>query len=394
MAYQNGSLRKMKRKREDVWYFRYRAGGKEVAVKVGAFGTKTAAQKEMDRLCLRQRANTPVKNSDTNPVTFGRVVGLWLKKELSMQAVTSQKGIRSYLRCHILPKWRRIPLNEIKPRTLRDWLYSLRDDEELGGETVKKVKNTMGAIFAFGMFEELAFSNPARGWRLKGMKSDYEPVIVSPSDTMRIIDSLVDPLHKVLVLLVACTGLRASEAVGLRWGDIRDGVIHVLRRWSAANLDEPKTGRSKAPVACHSTLLHFLSEWRRISPHASDNDWIFPSLKMHGRIPMSAGIFVTDYLRPAALKIGIAIPDDQRFGLHSFRSSLATWMVSVAKTDLKTAQGSLRHANPQVLLDRYARAVTDEMVAAQGRFLEACGMGVERKLLPQPATDRMQNVGA
>jgi len=71
-------------------------------------------------------------------------------------------------------------------------------------------------------------------------------------------------------------------------------------------LGEPKTERSKAPPACHSTLFDFLSEWRKISPHAPDHDWIFPSLKMHGRIPMSAGIFVTDYLRPAALKIGIA----------------------------------------------------------------------------------------
>jgi integrase len=152
-------------------------------------------------------------------------------------------------------------------------------------------------------------------------------------------------------------------------------------------LDEPKTERSKAPVACHSTLLHFLSEWRKISPHASDSDWIFPSLKMHGRIPMSAGIFVTDYLRPAALKVGVVIADGQRFGLHSFRSSLATWMVSVAKTDLKTAQGSLRWKNPQIMLDRYARVVTEEMVAAQGRFLESCGIAVERNLLPPPATD-------
>jgi hypothetical protein len=53
---------------------------------------------------------------------------------------------------------------------------------------------------------------------------------------------------------------------------------------------------------------------------------------------------------------------------------------------------SLADGNPQVLLDRYGRSVTDEMVAAQGRFLEECGMGVERKLLPQPATDRIQNV--
>ena len=102
---------------------------------------------------------------------------------------------------------------------------------------------------------------------------------------------------------------------------------------------------------------------------------------------MSAGIFVTDYLRPAALKADVAIPDSQRFGVHSFRSSLATWMVSVAKTDLKTAQGSLRWKNPQIMLDKYARVVTDEMVAAQGRFLESCGMGVERHLLPSPASD-------
>jgi len=103
---------------------------------------------------------------------------------------------------------------------------------------------------------------------------------------------------------------------------------------------------------------------------------------------------VTDYLRPAAIKAGVAIPNRQRFGLHSFRSSLATWMVSVAKTDLKTAQGSLRHANPQILLDRYARSVTDEMVAAQGRFLEEMWNGVERKILPQSATDRIERVGA
>jgi integrase len=131
-----------------------------------------------------------------------------------------------------------------------------------------------------------------------------------------------------------------------------------------------------------------------MSPYASDSDWIFPSVKMRGTIPMSAGIFVTDHLRPAAIKAGVVIPDGQRFGLHSFRSSLATWMVSVAKTDLKTAQGSLRHANPQILLDRYARSVTDEMVAAQGRFLAECGMAVERQLLPQSATDRIQSVGA
>jgi hypothetical protein len=107
----------------------------------------------MDRLCLRDRANTPAKNSESNPVTFGRVVGLWLKKELSMQAVTSQKGIRSYLRCHILPEWRRVAAAEIKPKDLRNWLYALPGDEELNGATVRKIKAVICAIFSFALFE-------------------------------------------------------------------------------------------------------------------------------------------------------------------------------------------------------------------------------------------------
>ena len=68
---------------------------------------------------------------------------------------------------------------------------------------------------------------------------------------MRIVNALESPLHKTLVLLVACTGLRASEAVALKWGDIEGNLIYVRRRWSGATLDEPKTKRSEAPVACH-----------------------------------------------------------------------------------------------------------------------------------------------
>jgi len=42
----------------------------------------------------------------------------------------------------------------------------------------------------------------------------------------------------------------------------------------------------------------------------------------------------------------------------------------------------------------YARSVTNEMVAAHGRFLEEMWDGVERKIPPQSATDRIESVGA
>jgi hypothetical protein len=73
---------------------------------------------------------------------------------------------------------------------------------------------------------------------------------------------------------------------------------------------------------------------------------------------MCAGIFVTDHLRPAALATGIEIAEGQRFGLHSLRSSMATWMVSIDKTDVKTAQGNMRHAGHEIMLRSTLRCQT------------------------------------
>src|SRR6266699_692549 len=89
--------------------------------------------------------------------------------------------------------------------------------------------------------------------------------------------------------------------------------------------------------------------------------------------------------RPAALAAGIKIADGQRFGLHSLRSSMATWMVSIDKTDVKTAQGNMRHAGPEIMLRNYAQVVRGEMHDVQVRWFESCGLGVGQNLLAENA---------
>ena len=56
-------------------------------------------------------------------------------------------------------------------------------------------------------------------------------------------------------------------------------------------------------------------------------------------------------------------------------------MVSIDKTDVKTAQGNMRHANPEIMLSKYAQAVTDEMHDVQVRWFASCGLGVGQNLL-------------
>ncbi|HKV82717.1 MAG TPA: tyrosine-type recombinase/integrase [Candidatus Sulfotelmatobacter sp.] len=410
MAYQNGSLKKVWRVKQGkkcrMWLLRFRVRKDGRRVENGTilgslieYPTKEDAWKEVDRLGIRafinKDAGTEVIMTRVLTEYMNKVHGLeydlsirsWETVKDSRRAKTTTDSTKSYVKNHIMPQWGNRAADSITKRDLRDWLYLLRDDGELAGPTISKIKTMIGTIYNWAQFEGLVTTNPATGWRLEDVGSDYVPVIVEPEQVKEIIALLPNPMHQMLVLVCASTAIRASEACGLKWRDINwdRNQIKIERRWTAACIDKPKTKASKAPVAMSPQLAWFLHEWRRNTPYAQDEDWVFPSFKMRGSVPMCAGIFVTDHLRPAALAAGIQIVEGQRFGLHSLRSSMATWMVSIDKTDVKTAQGNMRHAGPEIMLSKYAQVVTVEMRDVQVRWFESCGLGVGQHLLAQNA---------
>ncbi len=134
--------------------------------------------------------------------------------------------------------------------------------------------------------------------------------------------------------------------LALRWSDVlwNEGRIRISKRWAKGKDGETKTEASDGYVPLHPILAAHLRSWREQSPHAKDGDFVFPSLRACGSVPLSASIFVADYLRPAAKRAGVHIEDGQRFGFHNLRHSLSNWLVNKAKVEPKTVQGILRHS--------------------------------------------------
>ena len=111
-------------------------------------------------------------------------------------------------------------------------------------------------------------------------------------------------------------------------------------------------------------------EARPTQIQAEEADFLFPSLKAEGKVPLSPSVFVADHLRPAAKAAGVAIADGQRFGLHNLRHSLSSWLVNKAKVEPKTVQSILRHSRIQTTLDLYTQGDGEATQAAQGAFLK------------------------
>ena len=120
-----------------------------------------------------------------------------------------------------------------------------------------------------------------------------------------------------------------------------------------------------------------MKEWHKqtadAAPYAAPTDRVFASKKLKGLKPRVSNMLAWCYLRPAAIAAGAKIAEGQRFGFHNLRHSLATFLVTKAKADPKTAQALLRHANVRTTRQLYTQSMSDDRLSAQAQILEAGG---------------------
>jgi len=387
MTYQRGSLKAENRKEGETWVLRYRvtaADGRRVentlsVALVQDFPTKGDAWGEVDRLGLLVRINCDAQTA--GPIRFEALAEFYLKADFGEDAgrpksVNTIPIVEHYVRDYLIARWGNKIAETIKTIEIQRWLKSLHNENGLAWTTVGKIRGIMNRIYKIGIIHEKVLRNPVENAETPS-KSYYKAILLAPTHTVAILGRLgSNLLHFTLVLTCAATALRASEIVALRWSDIlwEEGRIRISKRWAKGVDGQTKSKASDGYVPMHPVLGESLMDWRKQTPYAQEGDFVFPSLKLSGKVPLSASTFVADHLRPAAKAVGVQIADGQRFGLHNLRHSLSNWLVNKAKVNPKTVQGMLRHAKIQTTLDLYTQSDMDEMQVAQGSFLNAMGM--------------------
>jgi hypothetical protein len=121
---------------------------------------------------------------------------------------------------YLKTQWAERVAKNIEPLKIQEWLDSFK--RELADTTRAKIRNVMSAIYRhgqkWGMIPRNEECNPMK-WVSCSTISDYEAITVSPEEAFAIVECL--PLfERTLLILVAVTAIRISEALGLRWSDI------------------------------------------------------------------------------------------------------------------------------------------------------------------------------
>ncbi len=249
-------------------------------------------------------------------------------------------------------------------------LAAREGDDYLADRTLRRIFAPVGALLAAAVEEGHCTHNIARDIRLpagrddlrrfdaddQGDADDPAPGKARALTREQLGDFLlvVDPRWRLFFELLAATGLRVSEAIALRWSDLRlDGshpVVRVRRAYVEGTYGPPKSRHGRRDVPLGFDLVRDLRERRKGSEWPDDGDLVFPSM---AGTPMRQQNLRRRVLEPAREEAAVPWA-----GFHAFRHTCASMLITEGRNIVQVSRW-LGHHSPSFTLNVYAHLMDD-----------------------------------
>ncbi|MEZ4438587.1 MAG: tyrosine-type recombinase/integrase [Polyangiaceae bacterium] len=291
------------------WAFNYRdESGRRRAKLLPEDAARTKAQAERaareELRCLAERR----ARGDDHPETLADYLAQWLRRRASNPRVrvSTRSNNKSHVDHYVLPTLGSLPLEELRPRRVRDWLCDLRDGGRLKANSVRNVYATLKKALDGAVDEELIPSNPARAGIVRDelppaeLRYGDQLVWLRRSSAELLCTSDAVPHERRARWLVALTsGLREGELQGLRWEDVDlDGDVPLLDVHRSFTMRRKvgalKTASARRRVPLHPEAVQALRTFKRevwpviVGRHPRPHDPVFANAQGNHWRPRSA----------------------------------------------------------------------------------------------------------
>ena len=282
---------------------------------------------------------------------------------------------RQRLNDHILDQLGRRRVDEITVDDVRRLVDRLTG-KGLASGSVTSCVNILSGLLRYALKKKLITHNPVRNLDRDdrpGTGRQTEPRYLTADELERLFVEMTDTFRPV-ALLCAYSGLRISEALGLRWRDldIKGALVDVNGQLGVRGqrLDVTKTPASAATLTALPALGRELAEHRRrqaarnlalVRPDA----FVFTTLRGKPQSRRNA----LRAVHKAGDNAGLNPAGTEKVGLHDLRHSLAAAVLERGGS-LAEVAAVLRHKNARVSAQVYAGLTDNARERAASRLAE------------------------
>jgi integrase len=366
------------RRRGSSWtayHFVYDAAGKRIQKSKGGFPTKREAQDYLTAALADLNSGT---YTEPTKLRLGQyLTERWLPMTRASLRESTWDSYRRNIELHILPELGGIPLQKLTADRL-DRFYAeklaggRRDgrQEGLSPKTVRHLHTILHKALRDAERKSLVVRNVASAADPPKLRAS-EMKTWTGTELRTFLDAIAGHRLAAAFVVLATTGMRRGEVLGLRWADVDFRAARLAVQQTIVSVaytvttSTPKTNRGKRSIALDQTTVAALQEHRHlqrserlaVGSEYTDPDLVFA--REDGR-PLHPDYFSQLFDRTVT-KLGLP-----RIRLHDLRHTYATLGLA-AGVPTKVISDRLGHATTSFTEDIYMHAIPamQERAAAQ-----------------------------
>ena len=310
---------------KETWYCKFYytdwTGEKKQKLKRGFKRQRDA--KDWERKFLEQQQGNP-------DMTFGALHELYYDDMSKWLRLSTLKNKESITTTKILPYFKNMPINQIKPAQIRKWQGELIS-KEYSETYLKTINNQITAILNYAVKYYGLKENPCHKAGSMGASKASEMLFWTRSEFETFIEYVNRPIFHAALMVLYWSGARMGELTALTPNDIDFGNNSITINKSYRKIDgkdvitKPKTLKSTRTILLPDFVMSEIKQFMDSSYDLKKSDRVFTITK--------------NPLRNAMDK-AIAISGVKRIRIHDLRHSHASLLIELGASPLLIAWGT------------------------------------------------------
>lgn len=283
--------------------------------------------------------------------TLNDAIADWRKLIAPNRKPRGLQTSESHLKAHIVPELGDVPLSQLDAHRVQEFVHKITPGRS--GKLVLNVVTTLLGILGDAS-KWRDYQRDIKLIRISDLslppREKAKPRVLTGAEIKKLIKASRGVLKTILVVL-ALTGMRINEVLGLRVEDVdfENEIIHVTKSAYKGKLGTPKSDASAADIPLSATLAKELRKHLK-SKHYRENPLgvLFANRNLR---PYSDNKLRTYKLQPLLKSLGM-----KNVGFHAIRHGVASELIN-SGTPITAVRDQMRHSDVRVTLEIYGHVI-------------------------------------